>query len=172
MQAPHLIVFGGAAQKLIRTGRCTVAEFEEQGGWGAIRVARPGLVLHLFAAGMTTTIEIYFHVVREVIEVEEARGTEEPAEPSLQELPDDGRPGGSGVSAGSRPMSFEQCLQVIDGTTAEGGSGTSGRSSSTSQLKTVKWSTGYGDVLLTCSKPDGTMVYFHSTLSCSYGHVR
>ena len=52
----HLIVFGGAAQKLIRTGRCTVAEFEEQGGWVRSVSRDPGCTSSI-AAGMTTTIE-------------------------------------------------------------------------------------------------------------------
>ena len=154
----HLIVFGGAAQKLIRTGRCTMAEFEAQGGW-VRSVSRDTGWYFIYCGGYDHNNRIYFHVDREVLEVEEARRVGEPEEPLPRELPDEGRPVGSGISVRSRPMSFEKCLQVIDGTSAEVEAAPV-TIVSTSQLKTVKWSTGYGDVMLTCSKPDGKMIYY------------
>ena len=68
----HLVMFGGAAQKLVRTGRCTVAEFEEQGGW-VRAVSRGAGWYFVYCGGYRSNHRIYFHVHREVIEVSDSR---------------------------------------------------------------------------------------------------
>lgn len=62
----HLVKLGGAAQKLVRTGKCTVAEFEEEGGW-VRSVSRGAGWYFIYCGGDHRNNRIYFNVHREII---------------------------------------------------------------------------------------------------------
>lgn len=98
---------------------------------------------------------------RESIQVQE--GTSEPTPKEhrgFDALPDDSQQPvtATGARSQSRSMSFEQCLTLIDGVSADIGEQPL-TIAATSDLMMVKWFTDDGAVLVTCSRPDEKMVY-------------